>query len=451
MVEIPAKLYVQGLAKKAKQAARPLARLSSQVKAKAMEAMLESFFERKEDFLEANRQDLDRISKDRDKQAYRQIVDRVRVTDDALEKMGESFKQVVEFPDPIGEMSRVWLTADGLEIGRVRAPLGVVAVISDMAPHVALEAFSMCLKTSNVCLYRGGSEWFHTNKAITDCLVQAGIDAGLPEGVITFIDRPQPEAALELVRLVNYVDAVIPRGKTGLRKGILDQARVPVIGYDGGVSHVYVDGEVDIPLAQTIVVNAKVQDPEASNSVDTVLIHQKVARHILPGLMRRLLEEFKVNLTGCPKAVSMMGIMEMTGHLGIKDATTKDWSQKYQSLAMNIKVVNDLDEALAHIDQFGPGHTDTIVTRNYQTAMRFVHEVDSSAVMVNASTRLHGGEQFGLGPEIGMNTTHFHARGPLTLDTLTTEKFVGLGTGQLQQPHPVPVTYQDAMMLSAKF
>ncbi|WP_447971809.1 glutamate-5-semialdehyde dehydrogenase [Nitrospira sp. M1] len=451
MVEIPAKLYVQALAKKAKEAARPFARLSSQVKAQGLEAMLTAFHENKQTFLDANRQDLEQISKDMDKQVYRQLVERVRVSEESLEKMGEWFRRVIEYPDPIGDISAMWMTIDGVQVGRVRAPLGVIAVISDMAPHVTLEAFAMCLKAGNVCLFRGGSEWFHTNKAIAECFIKAGSDSGLPDGVMTFIDRPQPEAALELVRLVKYVDAVIPRGKTSLRKGILEQAKVPVLGYDGGLSHVYVDGDVDIPLAQTIVVNAKVQNPEASNSADTVLINQKIVRHLLPGLMRRLLDEFKVTLTGCPKTVSIMGIMAMTGHLGIKEATEKDWSEKYQSLTLNIKVVNDLDEALAHIGQFSPGHTDSIVTRNYETAMRFVQEVDSSAVMVNASTRLHGGEQFGLGPELGMNTTHFHARGPVTFDTLTTEKFVALGTGQLQQPHPVPQAYQDAMMLSAKF
>ncbi|WP_454061821.1 glutamate-5-semialdehyde dehydrogenase [Candidatus Nitrospira salsa] len=451
MVEIPAKIYVQGLAKQAKKAARALARLSSQAKAQGLEAMLSAFYENKQTFLDANRQDLEQISKDMDKQIYRQIIERVKLTDESLEKMGKWFQEVVEYPDPIGEMSNVWMTVDGLQVGRVRAPLGVVAVISDMAPHVTLEAFSMCLKTGNACLYRGGSEWFYTNKAIAECLVKAGAEFGFPDGVMTFIDRPQPEAALELVRLTKYVDAVIPRGKTALRKGIVEQAKVPVLGYDGGLSHIYVDGDVDIPLAQTIVVNAKIQNPEASNAVDTVLINQKIVRHILPGLMRRLLEEFKVTLTGCPKTVSIMGIMAMTGHLGIKEATEKDWSEKYQSLTMNIKVVNDLDEALSHIAQYSPGHTDSIVTRNYETAMRFVQEVDSSAVMVNASTRLHGGKQLGLGPEIGMNTTHFHASGPLTLDTLTTEKLVALGTGQLQQPHPVPIAYQDAMMLSSKF
>ena len=225
MVEIPVKLYVQGLAKTAKDAARPLARLSSQVKTEALKAMLEAFLESKPSFLEANRQDLDGISKDIDKQVYRQVVDRVRITDESLNKMGEWFRHVVEYSDPIGEMSRMWMTADGLQVGRVRAPLGVVAVISDMAPHVALEAFSMCLKTGNVCLYRGGTEWFHTNKSIANCLIKAGTEAGLPAGVMTFIDRAQPEAALELIRLVKYVDAVIPRGKTSLRRGIIEQAK----------------------------------------------------------------------------------------------------------------------------------------------------------------------------------------------------------------------------------
>jgi glutamate-5-semialdehyde dehydrogenase len=358
---------------------------------------------------------------------------------------------LMNFPDPIGEVDRAWMTPEGLQVHTVRSPLGVVAVVSDMGPLVTVESYGMCLKTNNVCVFRGGTEWLHTNEAIVRCVQQAANAIGVPEGTLTFLDRSAPEAAFELVRYPQFVQAVIARGGAGLRKGILEQARVPVIGFDGGLCHVYVDRDVDIPLAQTITVNAKVQSPTAANALDTLLVHQGVARHLLPGLTRRLLQEYRVMLNGCPKTVSMLGILEMTGHLGIKEAVDADWEKKYQSLTMNIKIVKDSQEAMDHIAKFSPGHTDTIVTRDFQLAMRFVREVDSSAVMINASTRLHGGEQFGLGPDLGSNSTLVHGRGPLTLSKLTIEKYMVFGTGQLQQPHPMPQTYQDAMMLSAKF
>ena len=222
-------------------------------------------------------------------------------------------------------MTRLWNTAEGMQVSRVRVPLGVLAVISDMGPHVTAQSFAICLKTGNVCIYRGGTEWYHTNLFLSQAIREAAEECGVPAGALTFLDRSEPEAALELVRLTKWVDAVIPRGKGGLRKGIMEHARVPVIGYDGGPSQIYVDGAADIPLAQTLVVNSKIQDSTASNSVDTVLIHKNVARFLLPGLLRRCLEEFKVEVRGCPKTISMMGMMEMSGHLGIKEAGEKDW------------------------------------------------------------------------------------------------------------------------------
>jgi glutamate-5-semialdehyde dehydrogenase len=320
-----------------------------------------------------------------------------------------------------------------------------------MGPLMTVQSLGMCLKTNNVCVYRGGAEWLQTNGALFRCLKNAAVTQGVPEGAMIFIDRGAPDAALEVARQSQYVQAVIPRGRASLRNGIVEHARVPVIGFDGGLCHVYVDQDADIPLAQTIVVNAKVQSPMAANAMDTVLVHRAVSRNILPGLTRRLLQEYRVVLNGCPKTVSMLGVLEMTGHLGIKDAEEADWGKKFQSLAMNIKVVKDRQEALDHIAKYSPGHTDTIVTRDYAFAMQFAREVDSSAVLINASTRLHGGEQFGLGPELGSNSRRLHARGPLTLSKLTTEKYMVLGTGQLQHPHPVPTAYEDAMMLSSKF
>jgi glutamate-5-semialdehyde dehydrogenase len=282
-------------------------------------------------------------------------------------------------------------------------------------------------------------------------LREAAESQGFPVGAMTFIDRPDKEGVLELTRLTKFVNVVIPRGGAGLRKAIMEQSRVPVLGYDGGLCHVYIDRQAELPLSQGVVVNSKIQDPLASNAADTLLVHQGISRQFLPGILRRLLSEFKIDLIGCPKTVSLLGFMEMTGHKAIEKAKEEDWGQKVQSLRLAIKVVASLDEAIEHINSYGPGHTDTIVTRDYDTAMRFVREVDSSAVLVNASTRVHAGSELGLGSEIGMNTTRFHIRGPLTLQSLTVEKMVGFGTGQLRQPHPVPREYEDAMMLSSKF
>ncbi|MDH3504488.1 MAG: glutamate-5-semialdehyde dehydrogenase [Nitrospirota bacterium] len=451
MVEVPLKLYVQALLKGAKDAARPMACVSPQAKNQALKAMAESLVDHAEEILEANAKDLAGISKEIDQHAHREASERIRISADTIQLMQQRLLDLQALPDPIGEASHAWMTADGLQVHTVRSPLGIVAVVSDLGPLVTAESFGMCMKTNNVCVFRGGTEWLHTNAAVVRYLQAAAVANGVPEGGLTFLDRSSPEAAFEMVRYPQYVQAVITRGRAGLRKGILEQSRVPVIGYDGGLCHVYVDQDVDIPLAQTIAVNAKVQSPSAANAMDTLLVHQGVSRHLLPGLTRRLLQEYRVNLHGCPKTVSMMGVLEMSGHLGIKVAEAADWGEKFQSLTMNIKVVKDSQEAIDHIGTYAPGHTDTIVTRDYQLAMRFVREVDSSAVMVNASTRLHGGPQFGLGPDIGSNSTRVHGRGPLVLSKLTIEKYMVLGTGQLQQPHPVPQTYQDAMMLSAKF
>lgn len=451
MVEVPLKLYVQEFLRQAKQTVGPMMILESRVKSKAFEGMIEALESQKDEILQANDRDLEKISKDIGHQAYREAVDRIKLTEDHFQGMRDTIQQIADYPDPIGEVSRSWMTSDGLQVFTVKSPLGVLAVISDMVPQSLVESFCMCLKSNNVCVYRGGPEWLETNTALARCLQDAAEEAGVPRGGLSFLDRESPEAALEVIKQPKYVNGVIARGKAGLRKGIQDHARMPVIGYDGGLCHIYVDKDADIPLAQTVTVNAKVQSPHAASTLDTLLVHQNVARQLLPGLTRRLLQEYRVQLNGCPKTVAMLGVMEMTGHLGINPAQESDWAKKFQNMTMNLKVVTDQQEAFDHINQFAPGHTDTIITRNYELAMRFVREVDSSAVLVNASTRLHGGESFGLGPELGSHSHRLHGRGVITLSHLTTEKYMVLGNGQLKQPHPIPLPYEDAMMMSSTF
>ena len=451
MVEVPLKLYVRGLLKEAKAVARSMAGLSSQQKNQALQAMADALVEHKTRILEANQRDIDAIPKDGDKQVYRQSLERIRLDEEGIQQMVERLLDFLAYPDPVGEVSQAWMTPDGLHVHMVRAPLGVLGIISDMGPFMTVDSFGMCVKTNNVCVYRGGAEWLHTYEVVYRCLQEAAVKEGVPENGLIFLDRAAPEAALEVAKQPQYIQAVIPRGRASLRNGLLEHARVPIIGFDGGLCHVYIDQRADIPLAQTIAVNSKVQSPTAANAMDTLLVHKDVYRYVLPGLTRRLLQEYKVVLNGCPKTVAMLGFMEMTGYLGIKNAENVDWDKKFQSLAMNIKVVKDRQEALDHIAHYSPGHTDTIVTRDYDFAMQFTREVDSSAVLVNASTRLHGGEQFGLGPELGSNSRRLQDRGPLTLSKLTIEKYMVLGSGQLQLPHPLPTAYEDAMMLSSKF
>ncbi len=451
MVEIPLKLYIQGLARQANVATRPLSLMTGHDRTLALRAMADGLEASEEDVLAANKQDLDAIPREWSTDDYRKARDQISVTEEHVGAMVAFIRRMAEEPDPTGDVSQGWMTPDGLRLHRVRVPIGVIAVISEFGPTVTVESIAMCLRSGNVCVLRGGSEWFRTNVVVAQVLRETAEGHGVPPGAITFVDRPDREGVLELTRLRNLVHGVVPRGKAGLRKAVMEQSRVPVLGYDGGLCHIYVDKETDVPLAQSVVVNSKIQDPLAANSLDVLLVHQAVSQQLLPGLIRRLLSEFTVDLIGCPKTISMMGIMEMTGHKGIRPATDVDWEEKRQSLTLGIKIVKDLDEGIAQIAAVGPGHTDTIVTRNYETAMRFVREVDSSAVLVNASTRLHAGTQMDLGEELGVNVSRIPVRGPLTLQALTVEKYVGFGTGQLREPHPVPQAYQDAMMLSAKF
>ena len=451
MVEIPVKMYVQNLAKQAREATRPVKLVAGNHRTQILCTIAEQLEEQSHIIHEANRADIDAIPKTGDMTIYRQALERIRLADDSLKDMCTLLLEVAELPDPIEEVSQAWNTAEGMHIRRVRVPLGVIGIISEMSPHVLIESFALCFKSGNVCIYRGGRDWEQTNGALVKIIHTILQAEQIPTQAFTFVDRAEPEGALELCRLTKYIDAIVPRGKGKLRQAVSEQSRVPILGYDGGVCHLYIDDDADLPLAQTLVVNSKVQDAVASNAIDTVLVHQNIARKLLPGLLRRLLEEWKVDLFGCPQTISIMGVMEMTGHKGIHPAVEETWQTKFQSLTLAVKVLNTVDEAIEHIAQSGPSHTNTIVTRNYTNAMRFMREVDASAIFVNASTRLHQGPSLGLGPELGMNTTSFHIRGPLTLQTLTSEKFVGLGAGQLSHPHPVPQAYEDAMMMSPKF
>jgi glutamate-5-semialdehyde dehydrogenase len=310
-----------------------------------------------------------------------------------------------------------------------------------------VESIALCFKSGNVCVFRGAPEWGRTQQAIGGGLREAAEQNGAPFGSWIIIERPEKEVAIEMLRAVASLDAIIPRGGVGLRKAVIEQARMPVLCNDGGLTHMYVDSDTDIPMAQNVAINSKVQKATASNSLDTLLVQQVIGRQFLPPLVNRMLEEFKIEVRACPKTMALMGQMAMTGHSSIVPAKEEDWQTQFRSPVLAVKMVVDMNEALAHIMARGPCLTAVIATTNYESALRFTRNVDASAVFVNASSRLNAGDSYGMGADIGLSGSRLHAKGPIGLEQLTCEKYVCFGSGQLRYPHPVPETYFDAIML----
>jgi glutamate-5-semialdehyde dehydrogenase len=413
--------------------------------------MAERLTRDEEAILAANEKDVDALGKsfgaELSKDRLKAAVARVRMVADDVKEMAERLGIIADRPDPVGMVTGRWERPDGLVVTRVRVPIGVIGVISEQKPLVTVESIALCLKSGNVSVFRGSPEWAQTHEVIGRGLREAAQENGIPEGAWALIDRPEKEAAIELIRSGRALDAIIPRGGAGLRKAVVDGARMPVLCHDGGLTHLYVDAEVDLPLVQNVVINSKVQLPSATNALDTLLVQQGVARHFLAALINRLLVEFKVDVRGCPKTLALMGQMPISGHTSIIPATDDDWNRQFQAPTLAVKMVVDMDEALEHIADHGPCMTASIATSNYSSALRFTREADAAAVLVNASSRLHDAEGFGFGSDIGLSSARLHAKGPIGLEQLTCEKYVVFGNGQLRLPHPVPETYFDAIML----
>ncbi|OGW90016.1 MAG: gamma-glutamyl phosphate reductase, partial [Nitrospirae bacterium RIFCSPLOWO2_12_FULL_63_8] len=341
MVEVPVKIYMQNIAKKAREAVRPLALLTAPVKDKALRAMADRLAEGQDVILEANKQDSEAVGKSllemaTSRDLIREAVERLRMTEDSIKEMAEGLRRMADLPDPVGEVTRMWQRPNGMEVSRVRVPIGVIGIVSELAPQIMTDSIALCLKSGNVCIFRGAPEWIRTNTAIATMLREAAAEAGVPAEAITFVERPEKEGALEMMRLHTLLDAFIPRGGPGLRKTALDQVRVPVLCHDGGISSVYVDQHADLPLAQNIVINAKVQQAEAPNSADTLLVQQATARPLLSALIRRLIEEFNVDILGCPKTVALIGSLAMTGHKSVEPAAEEDWNRQFQSKTLAV-------------------------------------------------------------------------------------------------------------------
>ncbi len=451
MPEAPVKLYLDKLLKECRKTTPSLALLSTSVKDKALRAIADRLAADEDAILAANEKDVDALGKsfegEPNRDRLKTAVARVRMKPDDIKEMADRIRTIADVPDPVGALTSRWERPDGLQVSRVRVPIGVIAVISELKPLVTVESIALCLKSGNVCVLRGAPEWTLTHHAIGNAMRDAAEQHGVPAGAWALIERPEKEVAVELIRSVKAVDAIIPRGGAGLKKAVLEGAKMPVLCHDAGLTFLYVDHDTDIPLAQNIVINSKAQSAGAANALDTLLVQQVVARQFLAALINRLLDEFKIEVRGCPKTIALMGQMAMSGHTSIKPATDEDWHQQFQGPVLAVKMVANMDEALAHIASHGPCMAAVIATTGYRSAMRFTREVDAGTVLVNASSRLNAGDSFGFGADIGLSASRLHAKGPIGLEQLTCEKYVVFGGGQLRLPHPVPETYFDAIML----
>ena len=417
----PTRDYVEELVKKARAAAGRLASLPTTVKDQALLAMADGLEARSEEILAANEQDLDAAEKGKEREA---LVDRLRLTPERIAEMAKGIREIAKLPDPVGETVKMWRRPNGMLIGRVRVPIGVIGIIYESRPNVTADSAVLCLKSGNACVLRGGSEAIHSNTAIVTVLVEAAEKAGVPAGAITFVERTDREAVLELLKQDEHVDLIIPRGGESLMKTVTEASRIPVIKHDKGVCHIYVDDNSDLAMAKTICLNAKVQRPATCNAMETLLVHQGVARAFLPDLVKQLVEA-GVEVRGCPKTCQLVPEAKPVGE--------EDYGKEFLSLILAVKIVKHMDEAMEHIARYGSRHTEAIVTNEYNRGLKFLREVDASAVLINASTRLNDGYQFGLGAEIGISTTRIHARGPMGLEELTCTKFVVYGSGQIRE------------------
>jgi glutamate-5-semialdehyde dehydrogenase len=404
-----------------RQAANQLIRMSSNQKNAAL-ASIAAGLEKESAFIQAeNGKDLDRA---KEKGLSAAMIDRLRVTDETIASMVTGLNDVVGLNDPVGSMSPTWIRPNGLRVARMRIPLGVIGIIYESRPNVTVDAAGLCLKAGNAVILRGGSEAFHSNQALAKIIRRALENTEIPQTAVQVVPVRERKAVLTLLQQEESVDLIIPRGGEGLIRFVVQNSKIPVLKHYKGVCHVYVDDDADFDMAQEICFNAKVQRPGVCNSMETLLVNRAAAEAFLPGMAKRFAAA-GVEIRGCDTTCRILA--------NAKKALESDWPAEYLDLILSVKVVEDMDEAIAHIAKYSSRHTEAIVTRNYDRANRFVREVDSSVVLVNASTRFNDGGQLGLGAEIGISTSKLHAFGPMGLEELTTTKFVVQGEGQIRE------------------
>ncbi len=415
------KQYVTDKAKKAKAASRALANISTEIKNNALFKMAAGLEKESARLMAENMKDLVEAEK---KGLSRAMIDRLTLNADRIKAMADGLREVAALPDPVGEIIKMRRRPNGMEVGRMRVPIGLIGIIYESRPNVTADSAALCIKSGNGVLLRGGSEAVASNTAIADVLNRAGAEAGIPEGAVSFIENPDRACVMEMLKANRYIDLIIPRGGEGLIRMVSENSTIPVIKHDKGVCHVYVDCKADLPMAAEICFNAKVQRPGTCNAMETMLVHRDLSSSFLPEMVKRFMKA-GVEIRGCAKTRALVP--------DVKEATDKDWDSEYNDLILNVKVVASMEDAMEHIAAHGSQHSEAIVTTDYENSRRFLREVDASAVFVNASTRLNDGYEFGLGAEIGISTTRIHARGPMGLEELTSTKFIVLGSGQIRR------------------
>jgi glutamate-5-semialdehyde dehydrogenase len=408
------------IASNAKKAATVLARLSSDAKDRALLDMAEALIRQSGLLIKENAKDLEKATQIGLSAA---MIDRLALNESTIEGIAKGLTEVAGLPDPVGKVTSMWRRPNGLLVGRMRIPLGVIGIIYESRPNVTADAAALCLKSGNAVILRGGSEAINSNIAIAKILQSVLKKRAIPEEAIQVISMTEREAVREMLQLEEYIDVIIPRGGEDLIRAVVNESKIPVIKHYKGVCHIFVDVGADFDMAVNICMNAKTQRPGVCNAMETLLVHKDIAGKFLP-LVARHFKKAGVVLKGCDRTRRILKDAEQ--------AKEEDWYQEYLDLVLSVRVVDDLDEAVAHIEKYGSLHTESIVTNNYQNAQRFLNEVNSSTVLVNASTRFSDGFELGLGAEIGISTTKLHAFGPMGLEELTTTKFIIYGNGQVR-------------------
>ena len=413
--------YMTRLGQAAREASRVLARASTAQKNQALLAIADALEAAHDELIQANQQDLVRGQGNGLDAA---MLDRLALTTPRIADMITGLRQVAALPDPIGVIRDMRYMPSGIQVGKMRVPLGVIGIIYESRPNVTIDAASLCLKSGNATILRGGSEAIHSNQAIARCIQQGLAATGLPATAVQVVETTDRAAVGALITQPEYVDVIVPRGGKGLIERISAEARVPVIKHLDGICHIYIDQAADVDKAIRVADNAKTQRFAPCNTMETLLVHASMASQVLPPLAV-IYQEKGVELRGCPRTRAVLGIL-------VQEATEADWSTEYNAPILSIRVVDSLDEAITHINRYGSQHTDAIITESFTDARRFLTEVDSSSVMVNASTRFADGFEYGLGAEIGISTDKLHARGPVGLEGLTSEKYVVFGDGHVR-------------------
>lgn len=411
-------LILQG--QKAREASYELGNASTTEKNNALEKMAQALIINKDEILKANEIDLKASI---EKGTSKAMLDRLALNEERIQAMADGLREIIALPDPVGEVTSMWKRPNGLQIGQQRVAMGTIGIIYESRPNVTCDASGLCLKTGNTVILRGGSDAINSNTAIVKVLSSAVEEAGLPKDSIQLVENTSREVALEMMKLNEYIDVLIPRGGAGLIQTVVQNSTVPVIETGAGNCHIYVDEDCDFEMAKAIVINAKTTRPGTCNSVEKLLINEKVAEEFLPIIVEALREK-DVKIIGDEKVKAIIS--------DIIDATQEDWSKEYSDYIIAVKIVENIDEAISHINKYSTGHSEAIVTKSYESSQRFMQRVNSAAVYVNASTRFTDGCEFGFGAEIGISTQKLHARGPMGLKELTTVKYTIYGNGQIR-------------------